>query len=178
MKTNTPLQRYTSLKSTGFAYSKALPSTLQVKQGFRSVRKYLKKSSNSDMVVLDRIFSEVVRRKHADYRGMVSCVTCWAKFHWKLIQAGHFIDRQHLLTRYDETAVFPQCENCNCFMEKTEMLEKYGTFLILNFGPEYPEFLRQKAKGDAHGFPFKELIAKYTEERDTMHLLQDNEIQY
>lgn len=175
LKQNTPLRSYTPLRAkTGFKRS-----TYQMRSLTPLNRQSrLKKRSDSPMIELDGIFSEVIRRKHADYRGMVSCVTCWKMFHWKVIQAGHFIDRQYLLTRYDETNVFPQCSDDNCFMDKKEMLAKYSAFLVLQFGSEYPGFLKEKAKGDGHGFPFKSLIAKYTEERDRLRILQDKEIKY
>lgn len=175
MKQTTPLKRYTPL-STGKGFSHPI-SPLQARKGLKR-SKWMNKRSDSPMIELDGIFSEVIRRKHADYRGMVSCVTCWKMFHWKIIQAGHFVDRQHLLTRYDETNVFPMCENCNCFIPKEEMLHKYSLFLILHFGTEYPTFLKEKAKGDAHGFPFKSLIIQYTDERDRLRILQNNEIPY
>ena len=44
---------------------------------------------------LDRIFSNWVRRRHADQGGTVECVTCRKIFHFSEVHAGHYIKRQH-----------------------------------------------------------------------------------
>lgn len=174
LKQKTPLKRKTGLQArSGFKRSTTpLRAITGLKRG-----KTLKRSSDSDMIVLDRIFSEVVRRKAADSSGRVSCVTCGTILHWRLMQAGHFQDRQHLATRYDETNVFCQDEDCNCFMDKKEMLAKYEDFLRAKFGPNHPDLLKQKAQQITHAFPFKELIAKYTDELNQLRDYQDSEIQ-
>lgn len=64
---------------------------------------------------LDRVFSLYIRQKDADENGMVACYTCGKVMHWKQIQAGHFVSRQFLATRWDENNVKPQCAGCNIF---------------------------------------------------------------
>jgi hypothetical protein len=77
-------------------------------------------------------FSEYIRRRNADENGIVECFTCHSRKHWKEMQAGHGIPRQHWGTRYDEINVQSQCKKCNCF-EQGEQAEfarqvdlKYG----------------------------------------------------
>jgi hypothetical protein len=79
-----------------------------------------------------KAFSEYIRRRNADENGMVKCFTCSSFKHWKEMQAGHGIPRQHWGTRYDEKNVQSQCRKCNCF-EQGEQAEfskqvdlKYG----------------------------------------------------
>ena len=58
---------------------------------------------------LDKLFSEYVRRS-AD---PCKCYTCGKLGHWKSMQAGHYIPRNHLATRWDERNVKVQCVGCN-----------------------------------------------------------------
>lgn len=64
---------------------------------------------------LDKIFSQFVRQSNADENGMVDCYTCSKRLHWKEMQCGHFVSRQHLATRYSEDNCRPQCVGCNVF---------------------------------------------------------------
>ena len=64
---------------------------------------------------LDRLFSEYIRRRDADHAGYCRCVTCGKMQHWKEMDAGHFVPRDRIATRWDETNVHPQCRECNRF---------------------------------------------------------------
>jgi hypothetical protein len=64
---------------------------------------------------LDTVFSRYIRMKNADKRGYCMCITCEKTFHWKEIQAGHFMSRKHYSTRWDEDNVHPQCVACNVY---------------------------------------------------------------
>jgi len=81
---------------------------------------------------LDRVFSLYIRLKHADHAEECSCITCNKKFHYKDIDAGHFVSRRHILTRYDEKNVFPQCKYCNRFLNGLQY--EYGKALDALFG--------------------------------------------
>ena len=76
----------------------------------------IKKPSKSKLVKkLDSIFSLFVRKSNADHKGFCECVTCGRKYHYKKIQAGHFMSRKHYSTRWNEDNVKPQCMGCNVF---------------------------------------------------------------
>ena len=64
---------------------------------------------------LDKIFSEYIRRKYADKKGIVSCYTCGEKAYWKGegMQNGHFISRRSRILRWDERNCRIQCYSCN-----------------------------------------------------------------
>ena len=64
---------------------------------------------------LDRLFSEYIRRRDADYAGYCRCVTCGKMQHWREMDAGHFVPRDRIATRWDVTNVHPQCRECNRF---------------------------------------------------------------
>ncbi len=82
---------------------------------------------------LDAIFSEYIRRKHANKNGIVKCYTCNKKAYWKGegMQNGHFISRNSRILRWREDNCRPQCYSCNCHF--------YGRQYVfaLNLNKEY-----------------------------------------
>jgi hypothetical protein len=62
---------------------------------------------------LDALFSKYTRMKDADSKGIVHCVTCLDKGHYTDFDAGHYIPRTHLSTRWETNNVKPQCRSCN-----------------------------------------------------------------
>ena len=57
---------------------------------------------------LDTVFSEYIRKKNADSKGYVTCITSGRKFHYSEVDAGHFISRKEMSTRWHEDNVHPQ----------------------------------------------------------------------
>ena len=57
---------------------------------------------------LDTIFSEYIRKKNADKRGFVTCITSGKNYHYSEVDAGHFISRKEMSTRWHEDNVWPQ----------------------------------------------------------------------
>jgi hypothetical protein len=75
-----------------------------------------KKTNRQKLIVkLDEVFSEWVRLRDCDNEGMCKCITCGHPFHWRAGDAGHFIDRDQMGTRYEEPNVNAQCRKCNRF---------------------------------------------------------------
>ena len=70
------------------------------------------KSLKSLKAKLDKVFSEYVRDRDCLPNGVGTCITCGKQRH---LQAGHFIRRQHLATRWEPDNVFGQCASCNCW---------------------------------------------------------------
>ncbi len=64
---------------------------------------------------IDREFSRYVRLRNADSRGYATCFTCGATKHWKEVDAGHFMSRAAMSTRWHELNVQFQCKPCNGF---------------------------------------------------------------
>lgn len=67
--------------------------------------------------VLDRVFSEYVRLRLADRNGFVKCMSCGRLLHWQACDAGHYVSRRFMGTRWDLRNVWPQCQRCNRFAE-------------------------------------------------------------
>jgi len=107
----------------------------------KTMPKTAKKPTRSKLVKkLDVVFSQYIRLSSADRRGMCTCVTCGKQYHWKNIQAGHFMSRKHYSTRWDEDNVFAQCVGCNMFKQGEQY--KYSIFL----GSELANELYLKSK--------------------------------
>lgn len=66
---------------------------------------------------LDVIFSRYIRLSCADLYGNIRCYCCSKKINWKLSDAGHFIPRAHMYTRFSEDNVKPCCQKCNRFKD-------------------------------------------------------------
>ena len=61
----------------------------------------------------DKLFSEHIRRKYADWKNEVKCYTCDKVFNFKYIQCGHYISRIYLNLRWLDENCRPQCYSCN-----------------------------------------------------------------
>src|SRR6185295_14293532 len=59
-----------------------------------------------------KVFSEWIRRSHADEGGTVECFTCGSLMHWKESHAGHFVGGRSNAVLFDERIVKPQCPRC------------------------------------------------------------------
>lgn len=73
----------------------------------------MKKSAEND---LWRWFSRFIRLRDAEpFTGMAACFTCGRLRHWKEMDCGHGIPRQHKATKYSEVNNHAQCKRCNAF---------------------------------------------------------------
>lgn len=83
----------------------------------------------------DKVFSKYIRNKYA-VNGAVSCITCGKTDEVRNMDAGHYIDRRWTGTRWDERNVYPQCRNCNRFLDgniekfKTKLLSLHGLSIL------------------------------------------------
>lgn len=77
-------------------------------------------------------FSKYIRLRDSDNNGLCKCITCHRIAHWKNMDCGHGIPRQHWATRYNEKNNNAQCKVCNGFeggkreVYKEEVNKKYG----------------------------------------------------
>lgn len=65
---------------------------------------------------LDAVVSRYVRILYANEKGEVKCYTCDTVKHFSLMQAGHFVKREHIGLRWDLRNLRPQDEYCNCYL--------------------------------------------------------------
>lgn len=97
---------------------------------------------NQDIETLDNIFSEYVRLRDADQYGMIRCISCGKRVHWKQADAGHYVGRSNMSLRYDGNNVNAQCVICNRF--KSGNLKKYKRGLIIKHGRFIIDYLENK----------------------------------
>lgn len=90
---------------------------------------------------LDKLFSEFIRRRDADKNGICRCITCSRSGHWKEMDAGHFIQRDRLATRWDERNVHAQCTYDNRYRSGEQF--EHGQAIDRIHGKGTAEQLRQ-----------------------------------
>jgi hypothetical protein len=90
-----------------------------------------------------RVFSEYVRRSHA-IDGVCKCVTCGTVGHWKDMDAGHFISRNHKATKFDIQNVAPQCKKCNRFLGGRQY--EFGIWIDQKYGEGTAEKILQRSR--------------------------------
>ena len=77
---------------------------------------------------LDKIFSEYIRRRDVDdHTGFGKCIDCGRETPFAEGDAGHFVGRRHLSTRWDEDNVHFQHRYCNRFLNGRQY--EYGQAL-------------------------------------------------
>lgn len=94
---------------------------------------------------------------------MCACITCEVRRHYKDMDAGHFLSRQYMATRFDERNVHAQCPRCNQYgsgeqylhslsierkypkgtiedlLVKSKTLQKYNKILLMELARSYKE---------------------------------------
>jgi hypothetical protein len=107
-------------------------------------------------------FSEYIRRKNADFYGIVECFTCGTKLHWKDANAGHF---HHGKLDFDEMNINVQCVQCNKWNHGR--LGIYSINLIKKHGLDAVTELTEKAKRTTSEkksrLEFEQIYLKYKE---------------
>lgn len=115
-----------------------------------------------------KIFSEYIRRRDADEDGIVYCITCGARKHWKQVDAGHFVSRNAKAIKYDEQNVHAQCKSCNGF--HGGMSYVYGQRIDELYGEGTAENLEAQ-RHSISGWTaehLEKLIQEYTEKLDNL----------
>lgn len=111
----------------------------------------------------DKYFSEYIRLRDSDHTGHAECITCGKRAHISEMDAGHFIDRSHKATRYDEQNVNAQCRTCNRFQSGRQF--EHGRAIDLKYGQGTADELLQKSKQIFKGDKafYEEQARKYEE---------------
>jgi hypothetical protein len=80
----------------------------------------------------DKYFSLYIRLRDADENGCAKCFTCGAYKPVKEMDCGHWIKRQHQVTRFSEMNCQVQCKRCNAFEQgrdsdfERNLIKKYS----------------------------------------------------
>lgn len=86
---------------------------------------------------LDVVFSQYIRLRDARKDGTFRCISCNRVLPFDQADCGHYINRQHMSTRYSEINCNAQCRSCNRFDEgnmqgyRRGLIAKYGESVVL-----------------------------------------------
>ena len=112
------------------------------------------------------LFSEYIRRRDADKEGIIQCVTCNKRSHWKGegMQAGHFIAGRTLSLLFDDRNCHSQCYGCN--VGRNGSYVEYFLYMEERYGREVIDelrFLKNQSRKYSIG-DYEQLIAELTEQ--------------
>lgn len=88
---------------------------------------------------LDKVFSEYIRKRDSK-DGYFKCCSCGKLKPYQQADAGHFINRRWMATRWREDNVYSQCRSCNRFDEGNAV--GYTLFMIKKHGQQHVEYLQ------------------------------------
>ncbi len=93
------------------------------------------------------LFSEYIRKrdclKTTGCSSFGLCMTCGKRYHYKLLQAGHFIPGRHNANLFSERGTHAQCYNCNINLRGNTL--EYRRKIIEMYGDGADEELEQEA---------------------------------
>lgn len=81
---------------------------------------------------LDTVFAMFIRLRDAMPNGMFRCISCGRLLPFDQSDCGHYINRQHMATRFNEKNCNAQCRKCNRFDEGN--IQGYRRGLIAKYG--------------------------------------------
>lgn len=83
------------------------------------------------------------------------CITCGKRYHFKLLQAGHFVAGRHNANLFNEKGCHAQCYNCNINLRGNTL--EYRRQIIKLYGEGADEVLEAEAR-QTKQFSISELL--------------------
>lgn len=133
----TPKAKYVLKRNISPKLATFSPKTHKVSKKPKNARKSL-------INALDKVFSEIVRKRAANDKGIAYCYTCGKQDHWKNMDCGHFMKRGYYPTRWDLANARSQCRTCNRYLNGN--YEVYRKKMIKELGQDKVDELERKAK--------------------------------
>ena len=93
-----------------------------------------KKKPSGKKAKLDKVFSKYIRLRDMMSGGVFRCISCGHLKPIKEADCGHYINRQHMATRFSEINCNAQCKACNRFDEGN--IQGYRRGLVAKYGEE------------------------------------------
>lgn len=114
---------------------------------------------------LDKVFSQYIRlRDMIGNTRTFQCISCGRILPINQADCGHYINRQHMATRFSELNCNAQCRSCNRFDEGN--MQGYRRNLVWRHG-ENQVLILESMKHEIHkytDFEYKVLIEHYQKE--------------
>lgn len=117
---------------------------------------------------LDREFSRYIRLRDALPDGTFKCISCGQVKPISQADCGHYINRRHMATRFDEMNCNAQCIACNRFDEGN--MSGYRQGLVRKYG-ERSVLLLEARKNQTRkysDFEYRALIKHYKAEAERL----------
>ena len=113
--------------------------------------------------IADKWFSLYIRLRFADSDGMVTCITCGKRLHYKESHCGHFRTRDKKVHRFNEKNCSVQCPYCNTFKHGEQYL--HGIAIDKQWGRGMSEYLTatEQTVCKRTPFDFEQIIEAYKE---------------
>ena len=102
-------------------------------------------------------------------RAWALCISCGRRYHFKCLQAGHFIPGRRNANLFHEKGCHAQCYNCNITLKGNTL--EYGDALKLLYGDNIIEELRENEK------QFKQFTIPELEEMITIYKIKIKELE-
>ena len=112
---------------------------------------------------LDKVFSEYIRKRDT-HNGVFKCISCGSMLPYEQADCGHYINRKHMSTRFDEMNCNAQCRSCNRFDEGN--IQGYRRGLVAKYG-EYAVVMLESMKNQINKiseFEYNTMIDHYRKE--------------
>ena len=97
------------------------------------------------------------------------CITCSKRYHFKLLQAGHFVSGRHNANLFSERGTHAQCYNCNINLRGNTL--EYRRKIIEMYGEGADEEIEEEAN-QVKKFILPELEELEEELKRKIHLLE------
>lgn len=109
---------------------------------------------------MDEIFSLFIRLRDSNDKGICKCITSGDYFHYTECDAGHFITRDNMATRWEEKNVNAQGRQDNRFLSGKQF--EHGKAIDRKWGEGTADFLLLKSKHPCHFADYEiETMIKY-----------------
>lgn len=108
-------------------------------QSFKVAKLFMimKKTATGLKAKLDRVFSQYIRLRDMLPGNVFQCISCGRIKPINQADCGHYINRQHMSTRFSEVNCNAQCRSCNRFDEgnmsgyRDGLIRKHGETKVL-----------------------------------------------
>ena len=102
------------------------------------------------------------------------CITCGKRYHFKLLQAGHFVSGRHNGNLFSERGTHAQCYNCNINLKGNTL--EYRRQIIKLYGEGADIELEQEAGREVHYKVYELDALKEHYKQKQKELLEKNKV--
>ena len=115
---------------------------------------------------LDAIFSQFIRLRAVDENGYGNCFTCGQTRHYTEVDAGHFMSRACMSTRWSPRNVQFQCKRCNGFRSGEQYLFSKNLDRVYGKGTAEELLIESKKSYKWTSDEIQQMIRRYKQKVD------------